>query len=398
MPLINVADADLSKLKSSNISYSSESSATASSSKTKKSKDYDPANPFNFKGIDFPKLEAAPYEFIDPMDYAKKFGNFNTDAFSRNFETSEGFALDTLETELQGLQAFVPAAAALKRETTSADNLFNTEQRRRAVESVLPGAKAEFAAQRETLAKQGRRADAYAEGRLPDEQMDRALELNIRSSAADQAGFSGIGPRSMQASKVSDLMSVEERFKISQYGESLIDQNINARTNNINAEGNVFLAPTQYSEAGSEVRATPEVGAGQLRRAYTGDINQQTLINPTDALNTSVNQQQFKTNLNQRVTEFNTNTQLDLAKTRLQLKLAKSGGGGGGGGGGGASAQTMFDRDFQTLAAGYQAGLQQQGMADRQDAGTTNSIASYVPAAASFVADIYNSVVGDSDE
>lgn len=244
-----------------------------------------------FQTITFPTIEAAPFNFTDPQEFAKKFGEFNFGNVKKNFEQSQKFALGALDTELRGLKAYAPAAAALKREQISADNLFNQAARTGQINAVLPEARGDLAAQRE-------RARAYAEGRLPDEMLDRSLELGIRSRAADAAGFSGFGAKSAQASKLSDLMSAEQRFQIGQYGESLV-------TNNLGTKASLFLAPTEYAETGSEISAKPEVGAGRLTYQGLGMINAATLLDPATALSSKISQNEFTTQLEQRTREFN---------------------------------------------------------------------------------------------
>lgn len=247
--------------------------------------------PVDFNPVDFPTIETAPFEFTDPQAFAKAFGAFNREELQKNFGLATDFSFKALQNELAGLRAFVPAAASLAREQTSIDNQFNQMMRERQVRSALPNARADLAGQRA-------RALSYARGELPDTNLDRALELGIRSRAADQASVSGIGPRSLQAEKVSDLMSAEERFQISQYGENLLNQNIGTTAN-------LFLAPTEYSQAGSQVRVTPEVGAGRLTFQGLGAINEATLLSPGAALEATVNQRQFATQLEQRTREFN---------------------------------------------------------------------------------------------
>lgn len=251
-----------------------------------------------FQPVQFPTIQPAPFNFTDPQQFAQAFGSFNRGQVGTNFTQSKGMALEALQTELAGLRSFAPAAAALKREQISADNAFNQQQRLNQVNSVLPEARGDLLAQRQ-------RAQTYAQGQLPF--ADRALELGIRSRAADTAGFSGFGPHSAQAEKISDLMSAEDRFKIAQYGEGLSTQNLQTRAN-------LFLAPTEYSNAGSEIRATPEVGAGRLAYQGLDILNQATLIPPATALGAKIGQEQFQTNLVQETNKFNALGQFDASK------------------------------------------------------------------------------------
>lgn len=252
---------------------------------------YPTFNPISFNDVEFEGIDPADYKFTDPVEFGRRFGDFNRGEVSKNFGQAKDMALEALDLELQGLENFVPAAAAIKRSQTSVDNEFNQAQRERQVDGALPNARGDLNAQR-------RRALDYADGRLPNEGLDRAYELGIRSKAADAAGFSGIGPRSGEATKISDLMSAEERFRISQYGEGLFGQNLST-------QANLFLAPTSYSDAGAQVRVNPEVGGGRLAMQSLGTINEATLVSPGQALSSEINQNQFKTNLEQSTNQFN---------------------------------------------------------------------------------------------
>lgn len=239
----------------------------------------------------FQPIEQPDYNFTDVVDFSKQFQGQNIGQYLANFQTGKQFALEALQTELQGLQAYAPAAAALKREQISIDNQFNQAQRLAQVRGTLPTAEGDLEAQRQ-------RGLAYAQGRLPDQNLDRALELGIRGRSADAATFAGLGARSAQAQKMSDVMSAEERFKIAQYGEQLSQANLETRAN-------LFLAPTEYSNVGQEIRAVPEVGAGRLASQFTESLNQQTMLTPAQALSAQIDQNKFLSELQFRTDTFN---------------------------------------------------------------------------------------------
>lgn len=306
----------------------------------------------NYLGGQFPSpflaqyspIGAAPYTFTDPQEFAKAFGGFNREEITKNFQLAKQFGLEQVATELAGLQGYTPAASALKRGETAIDNLFNQYQREQQVARGLPGV-------REELAGQTGRAESYARGRIPDEISDRALELGIRSEAADLATFGGFGARSAAGRKVSDLLSAEKRVQLSQYGDQLLTQNIGTRAN-------LFLAPTEYSDAGAQIRVMPEVGAGRAAAQFAGEINQYASIPATTALGSVVGQNQFTTGLEQQTRQFNAGNQLQLSEfnagTQNQFALTKFGYDVGYAGTVAGAAQT----DINT-----QTGLQQQAMA-----------------------------------
>lgn len=265
--------------------------------------------------INYTNIKTAPYSFTDPQKFAAKYGEFNRGETAKNFSQAQGMALQTLDTELQGLSNYVPAASALKRSQTAADNVFNQAQRTAQINQVMPNAAGDLEAQRQ-------RASAYANGRLPDTMEDRALELGVRSQAADQAFAGGFGASSSAARKASDLMSAQQRLQIGQYGEQLLGSNMQ-----LNAQLN--LAPTEYSNAGQQVSVMPSLSASQLTSQNQQELDANTLISPTNALSSTISQNQFKTNLEQSTRQFNAqmgwNTQQFNANAANQFAMAKFG-------------------------------------------------------------------------
>lgn len=257
----------------------------------------------NFPGVtlaNYSPIKAAPYNFTDPFSFAEKYGNFSRGELNKNFNQSQDMALTSLNTELKGLSSFAPAAAALKRGETSLDNQFNQQQRLQQVNQALPGVTGD-------LNDQAARARAYASGNLPDAQLNKALELGIRSGAADQASSGGFGASSSAARKLSDLMSADQRFKISQYGDQL-------QTSNINQKEQLLLAPTEYSQAGQQINVNPSQSTSQLTNAYFGQNNQYGAVPATTALSSQVGQNQYQTTNEQNTRTFNATNQLQLSE------------------------------------------------------------------------------------
>ncbi len=252
--------------------------------------------PPSFTPVEFPTIDATQvnqpdFQYTDPISYAQKVGASNTATIKQNWDTSKGMAMDALNTELSGLKGFAAGSSALKREQIALDNPFNQYQRTSQLNQAMPEVAGDLASQRS-------RANAYASGRLPDQMLDRAKELGIRSSAADNASYAGFGAKSAQSSKVSDLMSADQRFQIGQYGEGLLGSNIQTKAN-------LMLAPTEYSAAGSEIKVMPEVGASRLASQNLATLNAANTISPTSALSAEMGQQQFKTQIQQGTDQFN---------------------------------------------------------------------------------------------
>lgn len=246
--------------------------------------------------ISYDPITAAPYKMVNIAKFAKKWGNINRQEIVKNAQLSKDLALQQLDTELQGLKNYVPAAAALKRQETAADNQFNQQQREAQIAAALPGVK-------EQLAAQSARAQSFASGRMPSDIEDRALELGIRSQAADRATAAGFGATSSVSRKASDLLSAQQRVTLSQYGEGLLTQNIATKSS-------LFLAPTEYSNAGTQINVMPSIGGAQLSEKNLTTLSAMTGISTNQALQGRLNQNQYVTNLTQRTNEFNASNTL----------------------------------------------------------------------------------------
>lgn len=262
-----------------------------------------------YLGGEFPKpaqvgytpMSTAPYNFTDPQKFAQQYGQFNRDETSKNFNQSSDIALKELNLELEGMNSFAPAATALKQSTIASDNPFNQGQRTSQLDSTLPGLRSD-------LAGQNSRANSYANGQIPDAVQNSGLERELRSQSADNSTAVGFGANGATAHNASDLMSAQQRVQLSQYGDQLL-------SNNLNQSSQLELSPTEYSDAGNQIKVTPEIGAGRLAASNLTELNNNTLVNPTNALSSTVSQNQFTTGLEQQTRQFNTSN--DFAKNQI---------------------------------------------------------------------------------
>lgn len=307
----------------------------------------------------------APYNFTDPMAFAKQFGNFNRGEIAKNFNESKDLALNELSTELSSLKGFVPAASALKRNETSIDNQFNQQQRTAQVNSVLPNAAGDLAAQRA-------RATSYASGQVPDSVTggENALELGIRSASADASRAGGFGATSSVARKSSDLLSTQQSINLSKYGDSLL-------SSNINQTASLFLAPTEFSNAGSQVSVNPSASASSLINSNLGQIDNLASISASTALGSNVQQNQYRTSQTQANSDLNTNTQNQFALDLFgyQASYANSVAG---------AAQTNTNTGLELQQQQMYQQIAQEEMALQQEQGTISSITSGLGSLAKF--------------
>lgn len=263
--------------------------------------------------INYDPITRAPYKMTNIKKFAQRWGTINRNEILKNYQLADQLALNQIDTELKGLQSYVPAAAALKRSETAADNIFNQAQRLAQVNQALPEVYGQLQAQ-------AARAESFASGRMPSDIEDRALELGIRSQAADYASAGGFGATSSVARKASDLLSAQQRIGLSQYGDQLLNQNIATKAN-------LYLAPTEYANVGSQINVMPSISGSQLASTNLANINQSTMITASTALGAKIGEKQFVTGLEQRTREFNATNELATdqfnASTANQFALTK---------------------------------------------------------------------------
>lgn len=321
-------------------------------------------------------IKPVPYKYTDPFEFSAKYGAFSRDEVTKNAAKAKELALDQLNTELEGLQAFAPAAGALKRTEIEKDNIFNQLQRTQQLQQVFPNLQSQFGEMEGDLAGQRKRAQAFAEGRAPDEITDRGLELTLRSRAADRASASGFS--GLAADKISDLMSAETRIGLSQYGDQLLTSNLGARSSLINQRAALELAPTSYSDAGAQIRTTPSVSGASLAQGNLGQLNQLSMLSASQAFAGEIGQQQYISNQEFARRQINTGTQNQFALGKFAYDVGYAGTLAG-------ALQTDINTGvgFAQQAIANEAALQAQGQA--QDANTVGAIAAGIGTIASAI-------------
>lgn len=252
-----------------------------------------------FQPIQYNPMAVPNYTQFDPATYAQKYSPVIRSEMLKNFNFAEGLSFNTLADELKGLKAYAPAAAALARTTAAEDTIQNQALRTGQLKANIPDVLA-------GLKKQTSDAAAYASGHLPDTFDDNALEVGIRSDAADIATSRGFGVRSGASRNLSDYMNTKERFQISQYGNQLQTQNAQTRAA-------LELAPTEFINAGQAINPNPSISPSQLIGSNFSQANQLGTIPASTALQSSIGQSQFQTNLVKDVGMFNTQNQLQTS-------------------------------------------------------------------------------------
>lgn len=240
---------------------------------------------------------AAPsYQYIDPIKFGQGFNPYARSELGVNYQQAGQLGLESLNNEFAGLASYSTKAAALKQGLTAADNAGNQATRTAQINAALPGVE-------KNLEQQTVDAATYARGDVPNEVVNKGLELGVRSAAADVASTSGFGVNSSAARKVSDLMSAKERIALSFQGNQLESQNAQERAA-------FSLAPTEYNNAGSQINVNPSLSASQLQQANFGAINQNVALPASQAFSTNVQQSQFLSGLIQQTQQFNASNTL----------------------------------------------------------------------------------------
>lgn len=320
--------------------------------------------------VDFnPIKKKIPYTYTDPFEFSQKYGDLSREEVRKNADLSNELALNQLNTELQGLQNFAPAASALRRGEISLDNAFNQAQRTGQLNELFPDLQNKFGGLESDLEAQRKRAQTFASGRAPDEITDRGLELTLRSRAADQASASGFGGQA--ADTISDRLSAETRLQLSQYGDQLLTQNLGARSSLINQRAALELAPTEYSEAGSQIPVAPSVSGASLAQGNLGQVNQLSMLSASQAFQGTVQQNQFTSSQEFARRQFNKTGQYNASVANANIAndfaLQKFGYDVGYAGALAGAAQTDINTQLglQQQAAANQAALEAQGQAQQ---------------------------------
>lgn len=251
-------------------------------------------------------MTAADYTMVDPSQVQSQYGDISRSETAKNSALSSQLALDSLDTELKGLQNYAPTAANLQRQEIAKDNTANSAARLASLDAADPSIRGD-------LSSQAERARSYAEGKVPNSILDRQLELGIQSSSADRAAVGGFGAGSSAAAKAGSLMSAEARIGLSQYGDQLLSSNITNRTA-------TEVAPTEYSNAGSQISAVPSQSAGQTAMQIASQLNAGN-INAKDALASKTQQGEFKAGLEQDTNKTNLQVQSDRDLNQAKLDI-----------------------------------------------------------------------------
>lgn len=281
-----------------------------------------------------------PSDYFVSLDQAinagHKEGQFNLDLFNKNFNRSKQYALDTQQTELQGLESFLPRTSNLIRNADAQGNedilhysdVFdarnersfrkasegNVALRENIAESAFPGT---FDAVRGQLSRsQGdvSRVRARESTSFVDDVLKEQAARAARATGADVASSTGFGADSTGGKQIIDNFDIDRRLQIEQAkredarrGDSAIYGAEGQVSNAITQSENLFntviapglrdftpIQPTpRVTDIGGRINPMPSVDAGTLQREFTQQQNAVSMLSPSSVFSGSLETQQY---------------------------------------------------------------------------------------------------------
>lgn len=348
-------------------------------------------------------VDFNPEEYFISLDEAINAGHaegeFNLDLFNRNFQRSKQYALDTQQTELEGLESFLPRTSNLIRNADAQGNqdilrysdVFdarnekafrkatqgNVALREDAFESKFPGAFDSVQGMRTRAEGDVRRVRARESTSFVDDVMKEQAARKARGIGADIASTTGFGADSSAGMQMIDTFDVDKRLQIEQakredfrrgdaaiygaegqVGNAVIQsQNL---FNTVIAPGIRDFTPIQamprVTDIGGQIRAMPAVDAGSLQREFTQQQNNVSMLAPSQVFSGSLSTQQYNSGVGLQALGF------EQAQNNVVAAGANEG-----------LDQDKADSVFEAQQEAYYAGLEQQQQS-QSNVGTTQAI------------------------
>lgn len=272
----------------------------------------------------------------------------NVDRFQENFDLSRGLAYDNLNTEISGLEAYLPRSTALikkadaetNRDIVQYANLFdqrnqkatqiatqgNVAQRTDLVEQFAPGTFESMLNSRVRQEGDVERIRERESTALISAPLKETAARSARNTAADQGAAGGFGIDSASTRNLLDRFDFDKRLEIEQTnredarrGDTAIQSSeaavLNANTTAQNAFNSLIAPGIQDFQAsqpapivtnvGAQIKASPTTDAGTIQRNLNSELVPLTTINPTNAFQFSFEEQKW-------------NRQQDLAALQFQ--------------------------------------------------------------------------------
>ena len=272
----------------------------------------------------------------EAIDYGRAEGQYNLDLFRENFDRGKEYALESQQTELEGLESFVPRTTNLIRRADAQGNedilrysdvfdarneramrkatLGNVALRRSIAEQSMPGAFDAVEGMRERAEGDVRRVRARESTSFLDDVIKEQSAKNARARGGDIAATTGFGADSSAGTEIMDRFDAERRIELEaakradfrqgdtsiyaaegQVGNAVIQgQNL---FNTVIAPGIRDFQPIQptprVTDVGGQIRVMPAVDAGSIQREMTNQQNAVSMLSPQGVFNGSIDTQKY---------------------------------------------------------------------------------------------------------
>lgn len=267
------------------------------------------SNPFSGIGFDplqAPNIPTPENPFVDPLTVAGNAANFNEAQFAEIIKNTLAQSPDIANQLNQANFDVADQTFNFQADQVGRANQTNQEQLTNRVESQLPGF---IAGTRDDLAT----ARTLAGGGLPDFIDERVLLGGVRNSATDDASFQGFGAGSVFGRNVADRLDARTRLGLVESGQNLTDQIANRAFKTF---------------VDSPIKVTPvvpnPVTADSIFSSFSNTRLGNSTVSPANAIQSTVQQNQFGANLVDNANRFNATGQFqaDQFNTNQALALA----------------------------------------------------------------------------
>lgn len=348
-------------------------------------------------------VEFNPEDFFisldEAIDYGHKEGQFNLDLFRENFDRADKYASDTLDTELRGLESFLPRSTRLIRNADAQSNqdilnysdvfdarnerqtrkatLGNVALRQSLSESQAPGTTQAIRDMRSRAEGDVSRVRARESTSFVDDVLEEQAARAARARGADIARTTGFGVDSSAGTSIIDKFDIDSRLQLEQArredarrGDTAIYAAEGQVGNAIIQSENLFntvIAPgirdfsplqvqPRVTDIAGQIKATPAVDAGTLRREFTQQQNAISMLAPSQVFSGSLSTQQYNSGVGLQALGFEqekNNTIAGAANTGFDIDRGED----------------IFDQQLQAYYDGLDTRAQSQ-----QNVGTTSLI------------------------
>lgn len=252
-------------------------------------------DPIGYSPIEYDPMETAPYEFVDPIEAAQRYNQFNLGQEENAYQTGRRRGQELTDLDTDATVNFANRMSGLQQNLVDSENRFNQAQRLKAVDFAMPDL-------RSTLDSKRQRGETYASGRLLSSAEDRAYQVAAQSASADGSFVRGFGDDSVFGRRTSDVLSAQQRLGISQMGEGILNDWV--------TQGSSILIDQPLKTSISQrLPSTPQILPSQQAAQQQSNLTNLSTVPLQFGISSEINQQQFGTNLEQGTRQFNTSNE-----------------------------------------------------------------------------------------